>query len=63
MVDLSFKLSKRNDQLKRNIVEFQKHAKVVESENVNISDEMNVLKGQTLKSNRYKKWDLLKSNW
>lgn len=60
MVDLSFKLSKRNDQLKRNIVEFQKHDKVVQSENVNISDEMNVLKGQTLKSNRYKKLDLLK---
>lgn len=55
MVDLSVELSKRNDLLERNIIEFEKHFKVVENGNDRISDEINALRRQTIKSNRCEK--------
>lgn len=39
LFDLSVKLSKINDELEGNIIEFHNHVNVVESENDKISDE------------------------
>lgn len=47
--DLSVKLSKRNDELENNIVEFHNHIKALDSENNRINDEINVLRRKKLK--------------
>lgn len=61
MFDLSVKLSKKNDELERNILAFQNHIKALESENDNISDEMNTLRRQDLKINKCETCDSLRN--
>lgn len=61
MFDLSVKLSKKNDELERNILAFQNHIKALESENDKISDEMNTLRIQALKINKCETCDSLRN--
>lgn len=59
LIDLSVEFIKIDNHLKRNIDEFKKHVKSFENKNDKISYENNVLRRETLKSNRCEKWDVL----
>lgn len=59
MIDLNVKLSKKNDDLERNVIEFHSDVKATESENERIIDEMNMFRRKTSKSNRCETYDLL----
>lgn len=55
LIDLSVEFIKIDNHLERNIDEFKKHVKSFENKNDKISYENNVLRRETLKSNRCEK--------